>query len=163
MIGRNENNQIVLNDPSVSAYHAELRCENGGYALLDLNSTNGLWVRDSREQKITLEPGVPVTIGQIFTIELAGAPVSEPRGLQPAAGAPGGSTADTLPANAKRSPSKAPDNPGAAVRPRAPAAKPPAAKAGVPQAPGLIAALARMPKPMLFGGFAVFVIFIMAL
>lgn len=41
-IGRNTDNEIVVNDKRVSRFHAELRCENGQFVLYDLGSTNGV-------------------------------------------------------------------------------------------------------------------------
>jgi hypothetical protein len=41
-IGRNTDNEIVVNDKRVSRFHAELRCENGQFVVYDLGSTNGV-------------------------------------------------------------------------------------------------------------------------
>lgn len=49
-IGRGEENDIVIDDRSVSRDHAELREEaDGRYLLHDLGSTNGTFVRDAGE------------------------------------------------------------------------------------------------------------------
>jgi len=46
-IGRSNTNDIILPDPSVSRQHAELRSDGRGrYFLIDLDSTNGTYVRD---------------------------------------------------------------------------------------------------------------------
>lgn len=49
-IGRDESNDIVIDDPSVSRHHAEL-IENGGghYVLRDLDSTHGTAVKRNGE------------------------------------------------------------------------------------------------------------------
>lgn len=159
-IGRGEQNDIVLTDATkgVSRVHAELRYENGRYALIDLNSQNGIWAQGQRQQKITLEPGVPVTVGS-FTLELEG-PASAPAGeTVPAA-------ADAMATLVHSSQIKRAPAPAAVVTPqraRSSAAKGGTDKAGQAPAPGLIARLARLPKPLLFGGVAGFMILIMAL
>ena len=40
-IGRGPDNTIVVNDPSISAHHAQLLLEGDTYRLKDLDSTNG--------------------------------------------------------------------------------------------------------------------------
>ena len=64
-IGRAPENDVILEDPdrTVSRFHAELRFENGQYALIDLNSQNGLWMDGQRLPRLTLEPGRPVSVG----------------------------------------------------------------------------------------------------
>ena len=47
-IGRGGDNDIVLDAPSVSAHHAEIRYENGRYILHDRGSTNGTFVNGRR-------------------------------------------------------------------------------------------------------------------
>ncbi len=47
-IGRSGDNDIVLDAPSVSAHHAEIRYENGRYILYDRGSTNGTFVNGRR-------------------------------------------------------------------------------------------------------------------
>ncbi len=60
-IGRGDQNDIVLHRPGqvLSRFHAELRAEQGGYVIVDLNSQNG-GVAGRRVPQATLEPGVPV-------------------------------------------------------------------------------------------------------
>jgi pSer/pThr/pTyr-binding forkhead associated (FHA) protein len=64
-IGRGQQNDVVLEDPDqvVSRFHAELRPEPGGYVLVDLNSQNGTWMNEQRVQRVTMQSGVPATIG----------------------------------------------------------------------------------------------------
>ena len=47
-IGRGGDNDIMLDAPSVSAHHAEIRYENGRYVLCDRGSTNGTFVNNRR-------------------------------------------------------------------------------------------------------------------
>ncbi|MHA1536149.1 MAG: FHA domain-containing protein [Alphaproteobacteria bacterium] len=49
-IGRGDENDVVIRDHSVSRNHAELRVDDEGqFQLVDLNSTNGTFVRDGSE------------------------------------------------------------------------------------------------------------------
>lgn len=54
-IGRGEDCQIVLPDPSVSRRHAKLERTADGYRLTDTGSANGTWVGDRRIQEIQLD------------------------------------------------------------------------------------------------------------
>lgn len=64
-IGRGAQNDIVLEDAerAISRFHAEVRPEDDGWVLVDLNSQNGTWVDARRVDRVTLRAGVPVTIG----------------------------------------------------------------------------------------------------
>jgi transcriptional regulator with AAA-type ATPase domain/pSer/pThr/pTyr-binding forkhead associated (FHA) protein len=62
-IGRSGYNDLVLPDGKVSREHAEICFENGRYLIVDLNSTNGLFVNDALVQKIPLKSGDRLTIG----------------------------------------------------------------------------------------------------
>lgn len=157
-IGRGKENDIVLEDPSKAAsrMHAELRYENGSYFVIDLNSQNGTWMQGERVQRAMLQPGVPITIGP-FSLMLEGATAAAPHetmvGRGPAsvetpapAARPSGTLIGRASAAGKPARTKLPPKPGQA-----------------PVQPGLIAAIARLPKPVIFGGFAVVIIFTMVL
>lgn len=63
-IGRDVHNDVVLDDKTVTRFHAEVICEGGTYYIKDLESRNGVWVNKRRVQgKVPLELGVPVTVG----------------------------------------------------------------------------------------------------
>ena len=47
-IGRDINNDIVINDSEISRKHARLILQAGGYVLEDLGSTNGSFVNGQR-------------------------------------------------------------------------------------------------------------------
>ncbi|MGH7864341.1 MAG: FHA domain-containing protein, partial [Candidatus Binataceae bacterium] len=49
-IGRGEDNDVVIPHPSVSRAHARLVRRDGGYELMDLNSTNGSYVDERKVQ-----------------------------------------------------------------------------------------------------------------
>ena len=83
-IGRDENNDVVLADPSVSRQHAEIiDTGNGTYKLVDSGSSNGTWsMGDNGWARVTtaeLEADALVRIGDHFTsitalLSAAGAP-----------------------------------------------------------------------------------------
>jgi pSer/pThr/pTyr-binding forkhead associated (FHA) protein len=62
-IGRAPDNDIVVVDPGVSRYHAELRNVAGGYRIVDLASHNGTFVNGQRATDAPLYEGDVVGIG----------------------------------------------------------------------------------------------------
>ena len=63
-LGRSKECDIPVDDPSVSRRHAEIRRETGGFAVVDLGSTNGTRVNGAKISRAELEDGDRVTIGQ---------------------------------------------------------------------------------------------------
>jgi hypothetical protein len=57
--------EVVVDDPTVSKRHAEVRYENGQFILYDLASTNGTFVNNNRVQRQNLLDGDEVRIGNI--------------------------------------------------------------------------------------------------
>jgi predicted component of type VI protein secretion system len=74
-IGRAPENEIVLEDANkgVSRTHAEIRHEEGRYVILDLNSQNGVWIRERRVKVEPLPVDEPVTVGPYRLVLLAAA------------------------------------------------------------------------------------------
>ena len=72
-IGRNPDNNIVLADAKVSRHHAAIIDTGSGLVIADLNSTNGVYVRDRRiHPSATLSNGDLIRIGdQEFTFDIA--------------------------------------------------------------------------------------------
>lgn len=64
-LGRARGNDIVIEDPYVSAYHAEIRKVGGQFVLFDLQSTNGTYVNGQRVSQHWLRPGDEIRIGQV--------------------------------------------------------------------------------------------------
>jgi len=56
-MGRSEDNDLVLQEDSVSREHAALRLENGQFVLYDLNSANGTFINHKAIDKRVLKPG----------------------------------------------------------------------------------------------------------
>jgi hypothetical protein len=63
-IGREEDNDIQLNDDRVSRFHAKLQDDGGRVILTDLDSTNGTRVNGHAVQIKVLQPGDLLTIGR---------------------------------------------------------------------------------------------------
>jgi FHA domain-containing protein len=66
-IGRRADNHLVLDDPRISRYHAQIRATKGRFVLFDLNSTGGTYVNGQRINQTVLYPG--------DVISLAGLPI----------------------------------------------------------------------------------------
>src|SRR5579859_7945363 len=62
-IGRDPENDLVLDDRRVSRRHAEIRLRLGRYTMYDLQSTNGTFVNARRVAEVALQGGDRVTIG----------------------------------------------------------------------------------------------------
>jgi ABC transport system ATP-binding/permease protein len=63
MIGRTPDNTVVLNHPQVSAHHAVLEKVEGGYRVIDTNSTNHVYVSGQRITNQLLRTGDEIRIG----------------------------------------------------------------------------------------------------
>lgn len=84
-IGRRLDNHLVVDDPRVSRYHAQVRYVRGRFIIFDLNSTGGTFVNGQRTTQSALYPG--------DVISLAGLPIVFGQDNPPAVG----STSDTNP------------------------------------------------------------------
>ena len=62
-IGRDQSNDIVLNDPRVSKRHARVILENGSVAFEDLGSTNGSFVNSRPVDRVELSGGERIKLG----------------------------------------------------------------------------------------------------
>lgn len=62
-IGRNANNDIVIPEPTISAYHATITIENGSFFINDLSSTNGTFVNGTKIDKKILKSGDLIKLG----------------------------------------------------------------------------------------------------
>ena len=65
-IGRQEDNDLVVKDPSISRHHAEIhRRRDGTFTITDLESMNGVFVNNKKQRKATLTDGDSVEIGDV--------------------------------------------------------------------------------------------------
>ena len=76
VVGRDDNADIVLDDPGISRRHTELRVTHDGphlvTAIRDLGSTNGTFVNGERITSRHLNDGDRVTIGRTTVVFRAG-------------------------------------------------------------------------------------------
>jgi hypothetical protein len=68
MIGRAPSNDIVIDNPAVSAQHAALQKVGGSYWLKDLNSTNGTYVNGLLFTYGELKDGDTIRFGSVIAI-----------------------------------------------------------------------------------------------
>ena len=64
-LGRHLDNDVVLQEESVSRNHAEIRCENGKYILHDLLSTSGTFVNSRRIERCVLNSGDLISLANV--------------------------------------------------------------------------------------------------
>jgi hypothetical protein len=64
-IGREIDNDVVLPDPRVSRYHAQIDCQGGAFTLRDLGSRNGTRVGDRPLVEGPLRPGDTIYLGGV--------------------------------------------------------------------------------------------------
>jgi predicted component of type VI protein secretion system len=62
-VGRAPENDIVLNDPSVSALHAKIVHERGEWRVINLLSTNGTFVNGQRCTSAAIQAGYRLRFG----------------------------------------------------------------------------------------------------
>jgi DNA-binding NtrC family response regulator len=62
-IGARRGCELELKDGKVSGVHCEIRLEERGYRLRDLESTNGTYVSGLRVQDVFIPPGTIITLG----------------------------------------------------------------------------------------------------
>lgn len=73
-LGRELNNDIVINDPEVSRRHARLMLQAGGVIFEDLGSTNGTTINGQRlTAPVLLQGGETITLGEhvILSLEIS--------------------------------------------------------------------------------------------
>jgi DNA-binding NtrC family response regulator len=62
-IGARRGNDVQLTDSKVSGLHAEIRLDDRGYRLRDLDSTNGTYVSGLRVNDVYITPGAQIAMG----------------------------------------------------------------------------------------------------
>ncbi len=67
-IGRVADNELQINDASVSSSHAEINLEDGALHLHDLGSTNGTFVNGEQVADAVLRHGDEVRFGTVETV-----------------------------------------------------------------------------------------------
>jgi len=70
-IGSSTDNQLPLQDRTISRYHVELSLGRSGILVQDLASMNGTFIGDVRVREATVPPGTRITLGSLtLAIEL---------------------------------------------------------------------------------------------
>lgn len=67
-IGRLEDNQFCLSEPSVSSHHCEVWAKGDEIVVKDLGSTNGSFVNEKQIEagkEVTVRPGQTLRLGQV--------------------------------------------------------------------------------------------------
>jgi len=65
-IGRHADNELPINDPSISRHHAQIhRKRDGSFTISDLESMNGVFVNDERLPTSALKEGDLIELGDI--------------------------------------------------------------------------------------------------
>lgn len=67
-IGRESDNDIVLDDPKVSRQHAKMKIEGDSYVIYDLASSNGTFVNNQRITNEMLQDGDEIKIGDTIFV-----------------------------------------------------------------------------------------------
>jgi hypothetical protein len=84
-VGRTDNNDVVINDISVSQFHAVVRFDGSGAARLsDAGSTSGTFVNDQAAPHHTAGEGLPLRLGdrvRLGSVELTYLPAAQFRDL----------------------------------------------------------------------------------
>ena len=66
-IGRSRDNELTLDDNSISRLHAEIhRYNNGNFFIMDMQSLNGIFINDEKVTNSKLHEGDIIEIGDIF-------------------------------------------------------------------------------------------------
>ncbi len=93
-VGTSPDNNLVLSDRAVSRYHLELRKTDDGIRVIDLESSNGIYVAGIRVERSIVGLGARLTIGStVIAIEDGGHAAIPPEGERPVSGVVGDSEA----------------------------------------------------------------------
>jgi pSer/pThr/pTyr-binding forkhead associated (FHA) protein len=65
VVGRTPENDIVLNHKSISRHHAKITREGNRYVILDLESANGVRVGGTEQDRVELQSGDLIELGEV--------------------------------------------------------------------------------------------------
>lgn len=78
-IGRRDDNDIVVNEPSVSSAHAWIINQQGHYVVMNTLSTNGTFVNERRVHEASIKHGDRIRFGQVEFVLLTREPGAQKR------------------------------------------------------------------------------------
>jgi pSer/pThr/pTyr-binding forkhead associated (FHA) protein len=78
-IGRVEDNQFQIPEPSVSSHHCEVLLRGNDVVVKDLDSTNGTFINGERVTETVIKPGQILRLGQIEMRLETDAPAGPPK------------------------------------------------------------------------------------
>lgn len=67
-IGRKKDNHLIINDPTISRNHAQIRFIQNNYVIFDLNSTGGTFVNNQQISQSALFPGDVIKLADYILI-----------------------------------------------------------------------------------------------
>jgi len=67
-VGRSLDNSVILEDPRVSRYHAQLRHRYGRYVLYDLSGSSGTRINGYQIEECVLHSGDVISLGGVEVI-----------------------------------------------------------------------------------------------
>src|SRR5687767_13510671 len=83
-LGRREDNDFQVDDPTVSSVHCEIRVNGDSIVVRDLGSSNGTFINGQQIREGTLAFGETVTLGDVeLTLQAAEISVSIPKWEEP--------------------------------------------------------------------------------
>jgi pSer/pThr/pTyr-binding forkhead associated (FHA) protein len=80
-VGRVEDNNFQIAEPSVSSHHCEILLRGNDVVVRDLNSTNGTYIGSEKVTESVLKPGQILRLGQVelrLESDAPGAPAKKP-------------------------------------------------------------------------------------
>lgn len=95
-VGRVDDNDVALSEPSVSSHHCEILLRGDRIFVKDLGSTNGTYVNDRKFGEGPVKPGQKLRLGQVELMIDDGSGVVARTGKQVGALPPGGVKLDEL-------------------------------------------------------------------
>ena len=63
-IGREDGNDLVLEDASISRVHAKFMHDASGWSVVDLNSTNGVYINNAKVKEMPIKSGDVIVLGE---------------------------------------------------------------------------------------------------
>jgi pSer/pThr/pTyr-binding forkhead associated (FHA) protein len=85
-LGRREDNDFQIDDPTVSSIHCEIRVDGESIVVRDLGSSNGTFINGDPVREDSLEIGETLTLGEVdMVLETTPVVVSIPKWEEPPA------------------------------------------------------------------------------